>query len=95
MHVLYTKIDEFAVWELWVCSIRVVWHFQMYKQSVFSSLYCKYMQFLCLQPQWYTYTYIVLLAPLTLVAVEKAISEATSVKQSYSEFKTVFFCESE
>ena len=37
------------------------------------------------------HTYIVLLAPLTLVAVEKAIYEATSVKKSYSECKTVFF----
>jgi len=44
------------------------------------------------------HTYIVLLAPLTLVLVEKAIYEATSVKQSYCECKTLFsakFIESE
>ena len=64
------------------------WH---YKLSVFSSVYYKYMQFLSLQPQWYIYT-VALLSPLMLVVVEKAIYEATSVKQSYCEYKTVFFC---
>ena len=46
----------------------------------------------------YLYSTVVLLAPLMLVVIEKAIYEATSVKQSYSEYKTLFsviFIESE
>ena len=61
---------------------------------MFSSVYCKYNLYVYNYSDSYIYIYstVVLLAPLMLVMVEKAIYEATSVKQSYSECKTLFFC---
>ena len=57
---------------------------------MFSSFYRKYCTiYMPTTTVIYLYSTVVLLAPLMLVVVEKAIYEAASVKQSYSECKTL------